>query len=287
MVLFEVISKTGSWVSFLVQAHAKRTYTNFASLDTILNAKYSKQIRTGSLTMRKLPEQANMNNISSLGVLREQLNLYLQELLKVTIIDIETGINQTSSFKPERHKRHTSEWFISTEEWTPSQADSLFLPDNGDSQTLEPSINFLFNNINYVFCDSILTYLQSNNCIKKFLATLDYIILQFIILVFQLFTLGFERVSMRSQAQHHLQLIYKWRRGIESNAHSDKWRSQRIAEPVLGFVQHLREWAAYSPTDDREEDSKEAELSPKVIWLVCFLCFSHESCSCSSALNTN
>ena len=73
MVLFEVISKSGG----RVQAAAKRTYTNFASLDTILNAKYSKQIRTGSLTIRKLPEQANMNNISSLGVLREQLNLYL------------------------------------------------------------------------------------------------------------------------------------------------------------------------------------------------------------------
>ena len=37
-----------------------------------------------------------MNNISSLGVLREQLNLYVQELLKVKIIDIDTGINYNS-----------------------------------------------------------------------------------------------------------------------------------------------------------------------------------------------
>ena len=38
MVLFEVISKIGG----RVQAQAKRTYTNFSSLDTIINAKYSK-----------------------------------------------------------------------------------------------------------------------------------------------------------------------------------------------------------------------------------------------------
>ena len=89
MVLFEVISKSGG----RVQAQAKRTYTNFASLDTILNAKYRKQINSGSLTKLTLPEPANMNNISSLSVLREQLNLYLQELLKVKVVDIETGIN--------------------------------------------------------------------------------------------------------------------------------------------------------------------------------------------------
>ena len=38
MVLFEVITKSKG----RVQAQAKRTYTNFSSLDTLLNAKYSK-----------------------------------------------------------------------------------------------------------------------------------------------------------------------------------------------------------------------------------------------------
>ena len=67
MVLFEVITKS----SGRVRAQAKRTYTNFSSLDTIINAKYSKQIRSGSLTKRELPEAVNMGNIASLSMLRE------------------------------------------------------------------------------------------------------------------------------------------------------------------------------------------------------------------------
>ena len=92
MVLFEVITKSKG----RVQAQAKRTYTNFSSLDTLLNAKYSKQIRSGSLIKRNLPEAINMSNIASLSMLREQLNLYIQELLKVKVIDVENGINYSS-----------------------------------------------------------------------------------------------------------------------------------------------------------------------------------------------
>ena len=36
-----------------------------------------------------------MSNITSLSLLREKLNLYLQELLRIKVIDIETGINQS------------------------------------------------------------------------------------------------------------------------------------------------------------------------------------------------
>lgn len=36
-----------------------------------------------------------MSNITSLSILREQLNQYLQELLRVRVIDIESGINQS------------------------------------------------------------------------------------------------------------------------------------------------------------------------------------------------
>ena len=92
MVLFEVITKS----SGRVQAQAKRTYTNFSSLDSLLNAKYSKQIRSGSLIKKNLPEAINMSNIASLSMLREQLNLYLQELLKVKVVDVENGINYSS-----------------------------------------------------------------------------------------------------------------------------------------------------------------------------------------------
>ena len=90
--LFEVITKSNG----KVKAQAKRTYTNFSSLDTIVNAKYSKQIRSGSLSKLNLPEAVNMSNIVSLGILREQLNQYLQELLKVKVMDVENCINYSS-----------------------------------------------------------------------------------------------------------------------------------------------------------------------------------------------
>ena len=89
MVLFEIITKSNG----IVHAQTKRTYTNFSSLDSLINAKYSRQILTHSLTKKDLPPATNMSNITSLSLLREELNLYLQELLRIKVIDIESGIN--------------------------------------------------------------------------------------------------------------------------------------------------------------------------------------------------
>ena len=91
MVLFEIITKSNG----LIHAQTKRTYTNFSSLDSLINAKYSKQILTDALTKKELPPATNMSNIASLSILREQLNLYLQELLRIKVIDVESGINQS------------------------------------------------------------------------------------------------------------------------------------------------------------------------------------------------
>ena len=89
MVLFEIITKSNG----IIHAQTKRTYTNFSSLDSLINAKYSKHILTDALTKRELPPATNMSNIASLSILREQLNLYLQELLRIKVIDVESGIN--------------------------------------------------------------------------------------------------------------------------------------------------------------------------------------------------
>lgn len=62
---------------------AKRTYSNFRSLDDILSTKYSRQITRGYLHKRDLPIAGNMGSIRGIGLLREQLNLYLQEILRV------------------------------------------------------------------------------------------------------------------------------------------------------------------------------------------------------------
>ena len=67
MVLFEIITKSNG----VVLAQTKRTYTNFSSLDSLISAKYSKQIMTDSLTKRDLPAATNMSNIASLSLLRE------------------------------------------------------------------------------------------------------------------------------------------------------------------------------------------------------------------------
>ena len=67
MVLFEIITKSNG----IVLAQTKRTYTNFSSLDSLINAKYSKQIMTDSLTKKDLPPATNMSNIASLSLLRE------------------------------------------------------------------------------------------------------------------------------------------------------------------------------------------------------------------------
>ena len=67
MVLFEIITKSNGFVL----AQTKRTYTNFSSLDSLINAKYSKQIMTDSLTKKDLPPATNMSNIASLSLLRE------------------------------------------------------------------------------------------------------------------------------------------------------------------------------------------------------------------------
>ena len=80
---FEVITKSNG--TFLKSV--KRSYTNFRSLDDIVNAKYSRQIRDGTLHKRELPESGNMSSIKAISLLREQLNQYLQELLKVTAVD--------------------------------------------------------------------------------------------------------------------------------------------------------------------------------------------------------
>ena len=45
------------------------------------------------MTKKELPPATNMSNIASLSMLREQLNLYLQELLRIKVIDVESGIN--------------------------------------------------------------------------------------------------------------------------------------------------------------------------------------------------
>ena len=67
MVLFEIITKSNG----IVLAQTKRTYTNFSSLDSLINAKYSKQIMTDSLNKKDLPPATNMSNIASLSLLRE------------------------------------------------------------------------------------------------------------------------------------------------------------------------------------------------------------------------
>ena len=87
--MFEVITKTNG----ALLKSTKRTYINFRSLDEIMNAKYSRQIRDGTLHKKELPEAGNMSSIKAISVLREQLNVYLQEILKSTNVDSNRSSN--------------------------------------------------------------------------------------------------------------------------------------------------------------------------------------------------
>lgn len=77
---FQIITKENG--QFLKST--KRTYMNFRSLDEILTSKYSRQIRRGQLTKRELPP--NLTSFNQLEHLRQQLNLYLQEIMRVKIL---------------------------------------------------------------------------------------------------------------------------------------------------------------------------------------------------------
>lgn len=62
----------------------KVSYQSFKTLDDVLRSKYSRQIQRGTLRIIDLPLAGNMRTIEEFRLLREQLNKYLGEILKVT-----------------------------------------------------------------------------------------------------------------------------------------------------------------------------------------------------------
>ena len=62
--MFEVLTKSNGT---LVKS-TKRSYTNFRSLDDIINAKYSRQIRDGTIFKKDLPDPGNMSSTKAIIV---------------------------------------------------------------------------------------------------------------------------------------------------------------------------------------------------------------------------
>ena len=60
----------------------KVTYQSFKNLDDILRSKYSRQIQRGQLHKRELPMAGSMTTMVEVTTLRDQLNMYLAEILK-------------------------------------------------------------------------------------------------------------------------------------------------------------------------------------------------------------